>query len=222
MIYHHNSRRRGGHLDEIRWLKNQLPDGTMAYYWCRVSNRTFFIINPDGEIRRRLLEFENPVGRAGTVGVTPVRGRFDTTPKGQRLRAFPPGTDGRTLRNGIAAPAAVVQPQRGQRHAQAQARTWKRRFRAHARRCRCARAARHRRPPTGGQDVPPGSRLERHAANPSIRHPSNTMPACKVPVTRVAATARPRSTARCTGGAHPPAVGRARWRSSGATENRPR
>ena len=49
-------------------------------------------------------------------------------------------------------------PQRGQRHAESAARTWKRRFRAHARRCRCARAARHRRPPSGGQDPPPGSR----------------------------------------------------------------
>ena len=51
---------------------------------------------------------------------------------------------GRTLRNGIAAPAAVVQPQCSQRHAEPLARTWKRRFRAHAPRCRCARAARHR------------------------------------------------------------------------------
>ena len=67
---------------------------------------------------------------------------------------------GRTLWNGIAGPAAVVQPQRRQRHAEPGARTWKRRFRAHARRCRCARAARHRHPPSGGQDPPPGSRLK--------------------------------------------------------------
>ena len=67
VIYHHNSRRRGGHLDEIGWLKNQLPDGTMAYYWRRVSNRTFLIINPDDEIRRRLLEFENRWGDRGQL-----------------------------------------------------------------------------------------------------------------------------------------------------------
>ena len=67
VIYHHNSRRRGGHLDEIRWLKNQLPDGTMAYYWRRVSNRTFFIIYPDDEIRRRLLEFVNRWGDRGRL-----------------------------------------------------------------------------------------------------------------------------------------------------------
>ena len=40
-------------------MKNQLPDGTIAYYWRRVSNRTFFIINPDDEIRLRLREFVN-------------------------------------------------------------------------------------------------------------------------------------------------------------------
>ncbi len=67
VIYHHNTRRRGGHLDEIRWLKNQLPHRTMAYYWRRVSNRTFFIINPDAEIRWRLLEFVNRWGDRGQL-----------------------------------------------------------------------------------------------------------------------------------------------------------
>ena len=67
VIYHHNSRRRGGHLDEIRWLKNQLPDGTIAYYWRRVSNRTFFIINPAIEVRRRLHEFVDRWGDRGQL-----------------------------------------------------------------------------------------------------------------------------------------------------------
>ena len=67
VIYHHNSRRRGGHLNEIRWWKNQLPDGTMAYYWRRASNRTFFIINPDDEIRRRLQEFVDRWGDRGQL-----------------------------------------------------------------------------------------------------------------------------------------------------------
>ncbi len=58
VVYHHNSRRAGGHLEEIRWLKTHLPRRTMAYYWRRVSNRTFFVINPDDGIRRRLREFE--------------------------------------------------------------------------------------------------------------------------------------------------------------------
>ena len=51
--------------------------------------------------------------------------------------------------------ATVVQPQSSQRHTEPLARTSQRRFRAHARRCRCARAVRHRPPPIGGQDRPP-------------------------------------------------------------------
>ncbi len=62
---------------------------------------------------------------------------------------------GRKLRSGIAAPATVVQPQSSQRHTEPLARTWKRWFRAHAPRCRCARAVRHRPPVIGGQDRPP-------------------------------------------------------------------
>ena len=67
VIYHHNSRRPGGQRKEIQWLKEQLPGGTMAYYWRRVSNRTFFIINPDDEIRRRVCEFEKLWGDRGEL-----------------------------------------------------------------------------------------------------------------------------------------------------------
>lgn len=67
VIYHHNTRRRGGHRNEILWWKDQLPEGTLAYYWRRVSNRTFFIINPDAEIRRRLREFEKRWGDRGEL-----------------------------------------------------------------------------------------------------------------------------------------------------------
>ena len=85
---------------------------------------------------------------------------------------------GHTLRNGIAALAAVVQPQRSQRHAEPLARTWKRRFRAHAPRCRCARAARHRPPAIGGQGPPPGKRPDRPAPRPAavgpLLHPRGT------------------------------------------------
>ena len=58
MIYHHNTRRPGGQLKEIQCWKDRLPNGTMAYYWRRVSNRTFFVINPDDRIQRQLEEFE--------------------------------------------------------------------------------------------------------------------------------------------------------------------
>jgi len=59
VVYHHNTRLKGGHLNEILCWKRHLPPGTMAYYWRRVSNRTFFIINPDDEMRQRLHEFVN-------------------------------------------------------------------------------------------------------------------------------------------------------------------
>ena len=64
---------------------------------------------------------------------------------------------GRTLWNGIADPVAGVQPQSSQRHTEPLARTSRRRFRAHAPRCRCARAVRHRPPAIGGQVPPPES-----------------------------------------------------------------
>ena len=53
--------------------------------------------------------------------------------------------------------ATVVQPQSSQRHTEPLARTSQRWFRAHAPRCRCARAVRHRPPAIGGQVPPPES-----------------------------------------------------------------
>ena len=50
---------------------------------------------------------------------------------------------------------AGVQPQSSQRHTEPLARTSRRWFRAHAPRCRCARAVRHGPPVIGGQDRPP-------------------------------------------------------------------
>ncbi len=67
VIYHHNTMLKGGHRNEIRCWKNQLPYGTMAYYWRRWSNRTFFIINPDDEIRARLREFAKRWGDRGEL-----------------------------------------------------------------------------------------------------------------------------------------------------------
>ena len=57
----------------------------------------------------------------------------------------------------------VVQPQSSQRHTEPLARTSQRWFRAHAPRCRCARAVCHGPPVIGGQDRPPeplSTRLE--------------------------------------------------------------
>ena len=57
VIYHHNTRRKGGHVKEIRDWMNELPRCTRAWYWRRLSNRTFFIINPDDRMECHLKEF---------------------------------------------------------------------------------------------------------------------------------------------------------------------
>lgn len=67
VIYHHNTRYKGGHLNEILCWKHHLPRGTMAYWWRRWSNRTFFIINPDNGMRRRLHEFVDRWGDRGEL-----------------------------------------------------------------------------------------------------------------------------------------------------------
>lgn len=67
VIYHHNTRFKGGHRNEILCWKHHLPRGTLAYWWRRWSNRTFFIINPDNGMRRRLHEFVDRWGDRGML-----------------------------------------------------------------------------------------------------------------------------------------------------------
>ena len=57
VIYHHNSRAKGGHLREIRRWMDEVRGCPLAWHWQRLSNRTFFIINPDREIKERLRDF---------------------------------------------------------------------------------------------------------------------------------------------------------------------
>ena len=57
VVYHHNSRHRGGHRLEIGDWMGRLPGCTYAYYWRRWSPRTFFVINADEEIERGLRRF---------------------------------------------------------------------------------------------------------------------------------------------------------------------
>ena len=55
VVYHHNCR--VGHDKEIKWWMTHLPGCTCAYYWRRFSNRTFFVINADSAIERRIEAF---------------------------------------------------------------------------------------------------------------------------------------------------------------------
>ena len=57
IIYHHNTRLKGGHNLEIEtWLK-RLGDDAIALRWARYSARTFFILNPTGEMRLAISNF---------------------------------------------------------------------------------------------------------------------------------------------------------------------
>ena len=65
VVYHHNTRRKGGHRAEIAHWQRQLPGRVYAYYWRRWSNRTFFLVNGDQRMVARLETFAerwNPNG----------------------------------------------------------------------------------------------------------------------------------------------------------------
>ena len=58
IIYHHNTRRKGGHRCEIEYWIHKLGEDTLALYcYAESSFRTFFVINPLPEIKDRLCEF---------------------------------------------------------------------------------------------------------------------------------------------------------------------
>jgi len=57
IIYHHNSRFKGGHDAEIDYWASVLGNGSLAMKYSAYSNRTFFVLNPDREIAARLDEF---------------------------------------------------------------------------------------------------------------------------------------------------------------------
>ena len=65
VVYHHNTRRKGGHRAEIAEWQHRLPGSVYAYYWRRWSNRTFFLVNGDSRTVARLGTFAkrwNPNG----------------------------------------------------------------------------------------------------------------------------------------------------------------
>lgn len=57
VVYHHNTRRKGGHgLEVDHWL-GQLGDGAFAVRANAFSCRTFFVLNSDSEIKQRADSF---------------------------------------------------------------------------------------------------------------------------------------------------------------------
>ena len=57
VVYHHNTRFKGGHYKEIDYWQHLLPGSVYAYYWRRWSNRTFFVVKGNRQLERRLENF---------------------------------------------------------------------------------------------------------------------------------------------------------------------
>ena len=57
VIYHHNTRRAGGHDVEVDFWLNEIGLPGFAVRAARYSPRTFFVLNPDEEIRQRAVAF---------------------------------------------------------------------------------------------------------------------------------------------------------------------
>lgn len=72
VVYHHNTRRRGGHKKEINHWMRQLPNCRHAWYWRRWSCRTFFILNAEGETERQLGKFTSRWEAHGELIRAPV------------------------------------------------------------------------------------------------------------------------------------------------------
>ncbi|MFY0692159.1 MAG: hypothetical protein JXR14_09600 [Paracoccaceae bacterium] len=65
MIYHHNTRRKGGHdLEVDHWL-NEIDAPALAIRANAFSCRTFFVINPDSEVADRARNFADNWARHG-------------------------------------------------------------------------------------------------------------------------------------------------------------
>lgn len=57
VIYHHNTRRRGGHDAEVDHWLNEIGMPSMAVRATAYSPRTLFVLNPSEEVRNRIDEF---------------------------------------------------------------------------------------------------------------------------------------------------------------------
>ena len=62
VIYHHNTRRAGGHEKEIAYWINLLGKGTLALRWRAYSSRTFFVVNPAPGMADKMKKFAHEWG----------------------------------------------------------------------------------------------------------------------------------------------------------------
>ncbi len=99
VIYHHNTRASGGHLNEIQHWIDVLGEDTIALYWRRISNRTFFIVNPSEEIRLRAHAFSekwsphfqtvSPANKSGAADNSAPLPSFDRDRSASILKVCP-------------------------------------------------------------------------------------------------------------------------------------
>ncbi len=59
IIYHHNTRRAGGHGEEVRHWLAEIGGDTLALRWRSRSPRTFFVVNPTKPVRDRAMQFSD-------------------------------------------------------------------------------------------------------------------------------------------------------------------
>lgn len=62
VIYHHNTRRKGGHGEEVSYWIEMLGAGTLALRWRGYSARTFFVVNPTPDMPEILDQFAREWG----------------------------------------------------------------------------------------------------------------------------------------------------------------
>lgn len=67
ILYHHNTRFKGGHVAEAKYWMGLLPGCKYAFYWRRWSNRTFFMVNVDTTTERKLKKFAERWRHAGEL-----------------------------------------------------------------------------------------------------------------------------------------------------------
>ena len=91
VVYHHNTRLRGGHEVEIRKWMSRMPGRAYAWYWHCQSNRTFFILNPDSEIEYLVEDFAHRWSAYGTLfSIAPSSQETESPEKSGRLMSLSP------------------------------------------------------------------------------------------------------------------------------------
>ena len=72
VIYHHNSRFKGGHVAEIEFWQRRLGAGTSAVRFRYGTARTYFLLNFDKDLNNRAIQWTQKNGRGNKVQYVPA------------------------------------------------------------------------------------------------------------------------------------------------------